>query len=178
MEIILLENLEQFGMRGDIVKVKDGYARNYLIPKGLGAKVTPDNLRRLDSLKKKLKQEELERLGMLRELAARLNSISLTIQAKVTEEGNLFGSVTNLMVNDALIKEGIELDAKAIRLEENIKEVGVYSVPVHLHPEIQAKLRVWVVEEREPGATDAPPMPPEMNPEAESADAETEETPE
>ena len=148
MEIILLENVEQLGMRGEIINVKPGYARNFLIPKGIGAKVTPDNLRKLDSLRKKLKQEELERMGMLRELAARLNSISLTIQAKASPEGHLFGSVTTQMISDALTTEGVEIDSKAIRLEENIKEVGVYTVPVHFHSEIQAKLRVWVVEER------------------------------
>lgn len=151
MEIILLENVEQLGLRGDVVKVRAGYARNYLIPQGIGAFVTPENLRRLETLKKKIRQEELERMGMLREMAARLNSISLTIQAKVTEEGNLFGSVSQQMIHDALTAEGVEMDLKAIRLEENIKEVGVYMVPIHLHPEVQAKLRVWVVEEREDG---------------------------
>ncbi|MHC4944798.1 MAG: 50S ribosomal protein L9 [Planctomycetota bacterium] len=151
MEIILLENVEPLGIRGDIVTVKNGYARNFLIPKELGAKVTPENLRRLESLKKKLRQEELERLGMLRELATRLNSVSLTIQAKVSTEGHLFGSVSSQMVHDALVTEGIELEPKAVRLEENIKEVGVYTVPIHLHPEIQAKVRLWVVEERESG---------------------------
>lgn len=159
MEIILLENVETLGMRGDIVRVKDGYARNYLLPRGVGAKVTPENLKKLDSLKKKMQQEELERKGMLREMAARLNSVSLTIQAKVTSEGHLFGSVSSQMVHDALTAEGIELDPKTIRLEENIKEVGVYTVPVHLHPEIQAKLRVWVVEEREEGADGKPSEP-------------------
>ncbi len=148
MEIILLENIERLGMRGDIVSVKTGYARNFLIPKGFGAKVTPDNMRKLDGLKKKIHQEELERMGMLRELAARLNSISLTIQAKVSEGGHLFGSVTSTMVHEALVSEGVEIDPRTIRLEENIKEVGVYTVPVQFHSEIQAKLRVWVVEER------------------------------
>jgi large subunit ribosomal protein L9 len=149
MEIILLENVEPLGMRGQTVTVKDGYARNYLIPKGLGAMVTPENLRKLDTLKKKMRQEEMERMGMLRELAARLNSVSLTIQAKVSSEGHLFGSVSTQAVHEALLAEGIELDPRTIRLEENIKEVGVYSVPVHLHSEIQAKVRVWVVEERD-----------------------------
>lgn len=148
MEIILLENVEPLGMRGDIVTVKDGYARNFLIPKGIGAMVTPESLRKLETLKKKVRQEEMERMGMLRELAARLNSLSLTIQAKVSEEGHLFGSVSAPMIHEALLSEGVELDQKAIRLEDNIKEVGVYTVPVFLHSEIQAKLRVWVVEER------------------------------
>ena len=94
---------------------------------------------------------------MLRELAARLNSISLTIQGKVSQEGHLFGSVTSNMVYDALVAEGVELDAKAIRLEENIKEVGVDAVPIQLHPEIQAKVRVWVVEERDGEAVEPPP---------------------
>ncbi|MBU0754563.1 MAG: 50S ribosomal protein L9 [Planctomycetes bacterium] len=153
MDIILLENIEPIGIRGDIVNVKTGYARNYLIPRGLGAEVTAENLRKLDGLKKKLRQEEMERMGMLRELAARLNSISLTIQAKVSEEGHLFGSVNPAMVHGALLAEGVELEPKSIRLEENIKEVGVYTVPIHLHAEIQAKVRLWVVEEREDGHT-------------------------
>ena len=148
MKIILTQEVAGVGSAGDVAEVKDGYARNYLIPKGLGATVTPESLRKLESLKKKIRQEEMERMGMLRELAARLNSLSLTIQAKVSDEGHLFGSVSAAMIHEALISEGIELDSKAIRLEEHIKEVGVYTVPVHLHPEIQAKLRVWVVEER------------------------------
>jgi len=155
MEIILLENIEPIGLRGDIVNVKDGYARNYLIPKGLGAEVSSENLRRLESLKKKLRQEELERMGMLRELAARLNSVSLTVQAKASAEGHLFGSVNVQMIHEALLAEGVELDAKAVRLEDNIKEVGVYTVPIHLHPEIQASVRLWVVEEREEGGSPA-----------------------
>ncbi len=148
MEIILLENMEKLGLRGDIVNVKDGYARNCLIPKGIGAQVNAESLQRLESLKKRIRQDELEELGMLREMAARLNSISLTIQAKVSSDGHLFGSVSIAMIHEALKDEGVELDIKAIRLEGNIKEVGVYSVPVHLHSEIQAKLRVWVVEEK------------------------------
>jgi len=172
MEIILLENIENLGMRGDIVNVKDGYARNFLLPKELGAKVSPENLKRLESLRKKMRHEELERMGMLREMATRLNSVSLTIQAKVSADGHLFGSVTSSMVHDALTQEGVELDPRAIRLEENIKEVGVYTVPVHLHSEIQAKLRVWVVEERADGKA------PEISTEAsENSEAENKDEP-
>ena len=151
MKIILTRDVPNLGQAGDARDVTAGYARNYLIPKGLAAKVTPASLQRVEALKKKLRQEELERMGMLRELAARLDSLSLTIHSKASEEGHLFGSVTANMIHAALAAEGVEIDPRTIRLEEHIKNVGVYTVPIHFHPEIQAKLRVWVVEERAEG---------------------------
>lgn len=149
MQVILLENDEKLGRRGEVVSVKDGYARNYLIPKGLATYVTADNLRRAEVLKKKFIQEEMERMGQLKELAAQLGTVSLTIQAKASEEGNLFGSVGASQILEALEQQGYTLEAKVVKLEENIKQVGVYSVPVMLHADIRTEIKVWVVEEKD-----------------------------
>ncbi len=152
MEVILLVNDEKLGRQGDIISVKDGFARNHLIPRGVAALVTADNLRRAELLKKKYVQEEMERLGMLKELAAKLGTVSVTIQAKASEEGNLFGSVGTAQILEALNAQGFEIESKAIKLEENIKKVGVYSVPVMLHgDEIKTEIKVWVVEEKAEG---------------------------
>jgi large subunit ribosomal protein L9 len=148
MQIILLENVDKIGRRGEIVSVSKGYARNYLIPSGLATYVTADNLRRAELLKKKYIQEEMERLGALKEMAAKLGTVSVTIHAKASEEGNLFGSVGPNQILDALKEQGFELELKTIKLEENIKRVGVYSVPVQLHSDIQADVKLWVVEEK------------------------------
>jgi len=149
MEVILLENMDNIGRRGQIVSVTKGYARNYLIPSGLATFVTADNLKRAELLKRKYVQEEMELLGVLKELAAKLGTVSVTIHAKASEEGNLFGSVGPNQILDGLKEQGFELDSKTVKLEENIKRVGVYSVPIQLHADIQADIKLWVVEEKE-----------------------------
>ena len=149
MEVILLENMDSLGRRGEVVSVSKGYARNYLIPSGLATFVTADNLKRAEILKKKYIQEEMERLGALKELAAKLGTVSITIHAKASEEGNLFGSVGPVQILEGLKDQGFELESRVVKLEENIKRVGVYSVPVQLHADIQADIKVWVVEEKE-----------------------------
>jgi len=149
MQIILLENIDSLGRRGELVVVKDGYARNFLIPSGQAAPVTADNLRRAEILKKKYIQEEMERLGALKELAAQLGTVSISIHAKASEEGNLFGSVGANQILDALKKQGFELEAKTIRLEENIRKVGVFSVPIQLHADVRSEVKLWVVEEKD-----------------------------
>ena len=149
MEVILLENMDNIGRRGEIVSVSKGYARNYLIPSGLATFVTADNLKRAELLKKKYIQEEMERLGALKELSAKLGTVSVTIHAKASEEGNLFGSVGPAQILEGLKDQGFELESRVVKLEENIKRAGVYSVPVQLHADIQADIKVWVVEEKE-----------------------------
>lgn len=149
MQIILLENVDKIGRRGEIVSVSKGYARNYLIPSGLATYVTADNLRRAEILKKKYVQEEMERLGALKEMAAKLSTVSITIHAKASEEGNLFGSVGSSQILEALKEQGFELEPRTVKLEENIRRVGVYSIPVQLHSDIQADVKLWVVEEEQ-----------------------------
>jgi len=172
MEVILLVNDEKLGRQGDIISVKDGFARNHLIPSGVAAFVTADNLRRAELLKKKYVQEEMERLGMLKELAAKLGTVSITIQAKASEEGNLFGSVGTTQILDALKVQGFEIESRTIKLEENIRKVGVYSVPVALHGDtIKTEIKVWIVEEKTDGAeSDGTSNEPATEPAEDNAD--------
>lgn len=170
MEVILLVNDEKLGRQGEIISVKDGFARNHLIPRGVAAFVTADNLRRAELLKKRYVQEEIERLGMLKELAAKLGTVSITIQAKASEEGNLFGSVGVTQIIEALKDQGFEIESKTIKLEENIRKVGVYSVPVSLHGDtIKTEIKVWVVEEKTDG-DGAQPDVPSVEPAEDAAD--------
>lgn len=147
MELLLLKDIEKLGKEGEIVKVADGYARNYLIPKKLGIAAT----RGATDIQKSLHRKRIARaqaeLDASRELATTIEALSCTISAKVGEEEKLFGSVTASDVADALRKEGIELDKKKIILDAPIKALGIYSVKVRLHPEVEATLKLWVVKE-------------------------------
>ena len=147
MELLLLKDIEKLGKEGEILNVADGYARNYLIPKKLAipaAKGATDIQRSLQRKKVARVQAELD---ASQELAGRIENLSCTISAKVGEEEKLFGSVTASDVADALRKEGIELDKKKIQLDTPIKALGIYSVKVRLHPEVEATLKLWVVKE-------------------------------
>ncbi|HDI45817.1 MAG TPA: 50S ribosomal protein L9 [Candidatus Omnitrophica bacterium] len=147
MKIILIQDFKKLGNKGDMVEVKDGYARNYLIPQGIAREATPQVIKEIE-LKKKIEQEkqkrQIERLKKLRDQLCRL---SLTVTVRTGEEEKLYGAVTNIDIAKALRNEGYEIDKSAIILEEPIKELGVYQIPVRLHPEIVAKVKVWVVKE-------------------------------
>ncbi len=147
MEIILRQDYEQLGKTGDIVKVKDGYARNYLIPKGIAYVATKENKKRLENEIKlrSWKQEKEKRAA--EELAKKLENVSCTIPVQVGEEDKLFGSVTSQNIAEALANQGIEVDRRKIQLDEPIKSLGIYSVPIKLHPEVTATVKVWVVKE-------------------------------
>ena len=145
MKVILLETIDRLGKIGEIVEVKEGYSRNYLIPKNKAKPATPDNMKLLEALKVKKAAEEEKKLGGMQALAGKIAGLSLTIAAPAGEEEKLFGSVSNEMISDALADEGIKIDKKDIVLEEPIKKLGVYQVAVKLHPEVKASLRVWVV---------------------------------
>jgi large subunit ribosomal protein L9 len=146
MRLLLRESVSKLGRIGDIVEVPDGYGRNYLLPQGLAVAVTPENIRKLDADKRKLIALEEKKQENLRLLAERLNETSLTIPMAASEEGHLYGSVNAQVVTEHLSGEGIEIEAKMVILEKPIKELGVYNVPIHLYPEIDAELKVWVVE--------------------------------
>lgn len=145
MKVILLEKLDRLGKAGDIVSVKDGYARNYLIPNNKARAATPGNMKMLDAIKKKEVAEESGRIEEAKKVADKISALSLTINAPAGEEEKLFGSVSTDMIADALAPEGIMVDKKDIFLEEPIKKLGVYQVTVKLHPQVKATLRVWVV---------------------------------
>ena len=147
MKIILRQDFEKLGKAGDIVDVKPGYARNYLIPQQIAYPATPSYLKILEE-EKKQKQQKLQKAKKQAEhLAEKLETVSITIPVTVGEENKLFGSVTTQNIADALKEQGFEIDRKKIILEEPIKELGIYSVPIKLHPEVVAKIKVWVVKE-------------------------------
>lgn len=147
MEIILRQDYQGLGKTGDVVKVKDGYARNFLIPKGIAYVASKENKKRLENeLKLKSWKVEKEKLAA-EELAKKLANVSCTIPVQVGEEDKLFGSVTSQNIAEALAAQGIEVDRRKIQLEEPIKSLGIYSVPIKLHPEVEATVKVWVVKE-------------------------------
>lgn len=147
MEIILLEDIPSLGKVGDLVKVSDGYGRNYLIPNKLAIKATLKNRKRLEH-EKRFAQEKTDKVKRDAEkLANRIEEFSCTITKPVGESGKLFGSVTSKEIEQQLNENGFQIDRKKIELEEPIKNLGVYTIPVRLHPEVTANLKLWVVRE-------------------------------
>jgi large subunit ribosomal protein L9 len=144
-QIILTALVENLGAEGDTVTVADGYARNFLIPKGLAMPATPANLRRVESLRKKREASLAAQLDGAKSTAQQLVKQSYTITAAAGEDGKLYGSVTSSDISEALKKEGIEVDRRKIVMEHPIHEVGVYDVDVKLHPEVATKVKIWVV---------------------------------
>jgi large subunit ribosomal protein L9 len=145
VELILLEDVKDLGRIGDQVKVSDGYARNYLVPRKLGAPVAPGTLRRLEAKKLALQQEHEERIAVARALAEKIASTSVTITAEAGEEDKLYGSITTTQIADAMEEQGVKIDRHVIVLAEPIRQLGVYEVQVNLHSEVQATVKVWVV---------------------------------
>ncbi|MBM4169275.1 MAG: 50S ribosomal protein L9 [Ignavibacteria bacterium] len=147
MKVILRQDHSQLGKIGDVVEVKDGYARNYLIPRNIAYEATPSNLRMLEEEKKQHSRRlDKERISS-EALSQRLAGTSLTIKMKVGEEDKLFGSVTSQMIAEALDEKGISLDKRWIDLEEPIKALGIYDVNVKLPGSVNGVVKVWVVRE-------------------------------
>jgi len=145
MKVILLEDIDKFGKAGEIIIVKEGYARNYLIPKNKAKEATLGNMKILDALKKKRASEDAKILNEAKKIAEKIATISLTIPAQAGEEEKLFGSVSNDDIASALAEQGINIDKKDIILDEPIKKLGVYQATVKIHQDVRAALRVWVV---------------------------------
>lgn len=143
--VILLEVVEKLGTPGDQVTVAGGYARNFLIPQGLAVEATPGNLRALNQIKARAAKRQDRVLREAREKAERLTSLVLTFPRAAGEQDRLFGSVAALDIAEALAKEGIPADRKRILLAEPIKALGEFRVPVRLHAEVSAEVRVTVV---------------------------------
>ncbi|PIP20052.1 MAG: 50S ribosomal protein L9 [Candidatus Omnitrophica bacterium CG23_combo_of_CG06-09_8_20_14_all_40_11] len=145
MEVILNQDIDRIGKAGYIVKVKNGFARNFLIPNGLAVPVTSANLKKLEQEKqqKTLQLEKVKREA--EELKAKLARLSLTITVLVHEEDKLYANITSQDLAAALKEEGFNIDKNSIVLDEPIKSLGIYEVPVNLHPEILAKIKVWIV---------------------------------
>ena len=147
MEVILRQAVENLGKPGDVVKVKNGYARNYLLPHNLAYEATPGNLKRIQQERDRLEAAENQRRGTAQELATKLEQVSLTFSARVGEEGKLFGSVTASDIAQQLEQQGFHIEKRQIDLHEPIKSLGVYRVPVRLHADVKPEVRVWVIKQ-------------------------------
>jgi len=147
MDVILRADVEKLGAAGEVVSVKDGYARNYLLPRGLAYPATDGNKRRLEAEQKSRARRADAEVAKAGEVATRLETVSLSFSMKAGEGDKLFGSVTTHDIAERLKAEGFEVDKKAIDLPEPIKALGVYKVPVRLHPDVKPEIRVWVVKE-------------------------------
>jgi large subunit ribosomal protein L9 len=145
MEVILRQAVDTLGHTGDIVKVSAGYARNFLLPRGIAYEATAGNKKRLEQERARLEAAEGERRGSAQELATKIEQVSLTFSARVGEEGKLFGSVTTADIAHELEKQGVHVEKRQIDLHEPIKALGVYRVPVRLHADVKPEVRVWVI---------------------------------
>lgn len=144
-KLLLIHNVEHLGRQGDIVEVKQGYAFNFLLPQGLATVATEHHQRMVEKHREKLRQIELEKLAHFRRAADELAKQSITIEANANDDGHLYGSVGAHEIVDALKAAGVTLATDQIRLEGPLRELGLYTVKVHFHTEVQGEVKVWVV---------------------------------
>ena len=145
MKVILIEDVEKLGSMGDIIQVKDGYARNYLFPKNLAKTATDSNLKIIEEIKKKKISALAKEKKLAEALREKLSLVSCTIPVEAGDDDRLFGSVTSQDIARAFEEEGFSLDKRKIIMEEPIKKLGVYHVSIRLHAEVTAAAKVWVV---------------------------------
>ena len=144
MNIILMENVEKLGQVGDVVKVKNGYARNYLLPRQLGMPATEGNIKRIEKEKaKRLAIYEAEK-KVAQEKADLLSKVSLTIAVEVNDQEKLYGAVSETEILQALEAENHKIDKKSLVLEKPVDDLGIFEIGVKLHPQVIAKIRLWV----------------------------------
>lgn len=145
MKVILLENINKLGQRGALVEVKEGFARNYLIPQGKALEATKENLsffKRKEEKERRVKEKEKKQAL---ELAEKISKLSLTLACPAKDNEELYGSVTPQMIVSLLKEEGYEVSKDAVILEETIKKLGIYKVKVELYPEVVSEFKLWVV---------------------------------
>ena len=151
VELLLIQNVEHLGGQGEVVEVKRGYAFNYLLPQGLATMATDHHKRMVEKHKAKLAEIEKSRLKKLHEMAKEIGKQSVTIEANANDEGHLYGSVGAPEIVAALKGQEVALQQEQLRLEGPLKELGLYTVKVALHPSVETELKVWVV----PAVSDA-----------------------
>lgn len=147
MKVILKEDVKKLGNMGQIVTVADGYARNYLVPKGLAIEASTKNMKSLEHAQKVIQEKAKKVKESMQDFAERLSKVTLVVKAKAGEEGKLFGSVTSMDIAEQLKNEGIEIDKKKIVLDEPIKRLGSYTVRIYLHADVNSQINLQVVEE-------------------------------
>jgi len=145
IQLLLIQSVDQLGKQGDVVEVKPGYAKNYLVPQGLATMATDHHKRMVNKHKAKLVAIEKDRLTGLRELADAIAKQSITIEANANDEGHLYGSVGAPEIVAALKQVEFSITADQVRLDGPLRELGLYTVRVHLHQDIDTELKVWVV---------------------------------
>ncbi len=145
VEVILRKDARNLGRAGQVVKVKDGYARNYLIPKGIAYLATRENIKKWEQEKQRLLKQLEKEKAKAQELADKISQVSINIVAEANEEETLYGSITEAHIANALKEEGIEVEKDAIVLPVPIKKLGIYNIEIDLHPEVKAEVKVWVV---------------------------------
>ena len=147
MDVILRQAVENLGHPGDLVKVSQGFARNFLLPRGIAVEATEGNKRRIAQEKVRLEAAEATRRQTAEEFATTLEQVSLTFSARVGEEGKLFGSVTASDIAQQLEAQGIRVEKRQIDLHEPIKALGVYRIPIKLHADVKPEIKVWVIKQ-------------------------------
>lgn len=148
MELLLKQSIEHLGRVGDVVKVKNGYARNYLLPRGMAVMVTKANVAEIERARALALAEEQARVDTLKQLAQKLAETSVTLEGRANEEGHLFGSVSAAQIAAALRDKGFAVEERMVRLAAPLKEIGVSDVPVHLHASVETTVKVWVVQQK------------------------------
>lgn len=151
IQVILSADVPHLGHMGDVVNVRKGYARNYLLPRGLALLATQRNVKHLEHAKRVIQKQAERQIASAKEVADRLAAASITVPRRVAEEDRLYGSVTARDIQAALAAENIEVEARQIQLNEPIKHLGVFNVPVALARDVKAEVKVWVVEEEAEG---------------------------
>ena len=149
MEVLLRDDVDNLGARGEVVKVRAGYGRNYLLPRGLAVQATPANVKRIEMQRKSLLKKATEEKAVAEQQADLLKELTLEFARKVGEHGLLYGSVTSMDIAEAFAAKGYEIERRKITLKEPIKETGEYEVPVKLHREVMANVKVIVKNEAE-----------------------------
>ncbi len=147
MKIILREDYKKLGEAGAVVSVKDGFARNFLIPQGIAYPATKSYLKVFEEEKKQQQFKQRKEVKVAQEMVNKIEGVSVTIPVSVGEGDKMYGSVTSQNIHEYLEKQNIEIDKKKIDLEEPIKELGIYQVPIKLHKDVKASIKVWVVKE-------------------------------
>ena len=147
MMVILQQDVPHLGRVGEIVKVRDGYGRNYLVPHGMAVVADERNVRRLEHQKREAAAKASRILADAKAAAEKLGQTAVSIKMQAGEEGKLFGAVTNRDIVDALLAEGVEIDRRQVELAEPIKQIGVFNVPVRLHPDVEAAVKVYVIQQ-------------------------------
>lgn len=145
MLLILKEEVPNLGDAGDIVKVANGYGRNFLIPRGMAIPASESSVKQLEHQKRVAESIRRKQLQGAKELATKLEGTAVSIRRETGDDDKLFGSVTNRDIADALAAEGLEIDRRTIQLEEPIKSIGLFTVPVRLHRDVTANVRVYVI---------------------------------